>query len=398
MQSVGRTASGLPLTDQRFATLPPHFIVGEPLLEDTSYKQVIGAFGSLPKCFQPVLPYLVASLAHHSDFLVENLPSTHPLFKSRIWTSGLLTRLRDRVLSGCGENVVSQMTATGVSPTLVLANQLDKLTSTVNGMITTAAVHKEELMSAWKDGFDALPNLVSSHIRDTLEITGAVTVTQADVFRIVTAAFESYAPTLQQTIIVPSTTAAALPEARVTPAFVGSYFESRWRFYTWADESQQYFPEDFVYPSSMTVSTLWDKWYFSGVEEQAPYRKLSSLHVSSGGKSSAVARTQKSYLSKSKGIMDELVKILKETGSIAKVSELYSISYDVSRVKFGECFLILVKKVYGVDDEVALDNMRIGELKYNTLYDNWKKLTSKKRSRQEIENNDESISDAGETE
>ena len=77
---------------------------------------------------------------------------------------------------------------------------------------------------------------------------------------------------------------------------------------------------------------------------------------------------------------------------------MYSISYDVSRVKFGECFLILVKKVYGVDDEVALDNMRIGELKYNTLYDNWKKLTSKKRSRQEIENNDESISDAGETE
>ena len=148
----------------------------------------------------------------------------------------------------------------------------------------------------------------------------------------------------------------------------------------------------------MIVSTLWDKWYFSGEEEQAPYRKLSSLHVSSGGKSSAVARTQKGYLSKSKGIMDELAKILKETGSIAKVSELCSISYDVSRVKFGECFLILVKKVYGVDDEVALDNMCIGELKYNTLYDNWKKLTSKKRSRQEVENSDESISDASETE
>ena len=101
------------------------------------------------------------------------------------------------------------MTATGVSPTLVLANQLDKLTSTVNGMITTAAMHKEELLSAWKDGFDALPNLVSSHIRDTLEITGAVTVTQADVFRIVTAAFESYASTLQNTPNVPSATTAA---------------------------------------------------------------------------------------------------------------------------------------------------------------------------------------------
>ena len=230
------------------------------------------------------------------------------------------------------------MTATGVSPTLVLANQLDKLTATVNGMITTAAMHKEELMCAWKDGFDALPNLVSSHIRDTLEITGAVTVTQADVFRIVTAAFESYASTLQQTANIPSVTVAVLPETRVTPAFVGSYFESQWRFYTWADESQQYFPEDFNFPSSMTVSTLWDKWYFSSEEVQAPYRKLTSLHVSSGGKSTATGRTQKGYLSKSKGIMDELAKISKETGSITKIPELYSLTYDVSRIKFGECF------------------------------------------------------------
>ena len=359
---------------------------------------MIGAFGSLPKCFQPVLPFLVASLAHHNDFLIENLPSTHPLFKSRIWTSGLLLRLKDRVLLGCGENTISQMTATGVSPTLVLANQLDKLTSTVNGMITTAAMHKEELMSAWKDGFDALPNLVSTHIRDTLEITGAVTVTQADVLRIVTAAFESYASTLQHTTNNPSATVAVLPETRATTAFVGSYFESRWRFHAWADESQQYFPENFSFPSSMTVSTLWDKWYFSNEEEQAPYRKLTSIHVASGGKSSAAARTQKGYLSKSKGIMDELAKISKETGSIARVSELYSLSYDVSRVRFGECFLILVKRVYGIDDEIALDNMRIGELKYNTLYDNWKKLTSKKRSRQEVVNNEESSTDADEME
>ena len=58
-------------------------------------------------------------------FLVATLPSTHPLFQSRLWVSGLLLRLQDKVLSGCGENKISQMIATGVSPTLVLANQLD---------------------------------------------------------------------------------------------------------------------------------------------------------------------------------------------------------------------------------------------------------------------------------
>ena len=68
IQFVGRTASGLPLTDQRFATLPPHFVVGEDMLEDATYKEIIGAFGTLPKCFQPVLPFLVASLTYHTDF------------------------------------------------------------------------------------------------------------------------------------------------------------------------------------------------------------------------------------------------------------------------------------------------------------------------------------------
>ena len=165
------------------------------------------------------------------------------------------------------------MTATGVRPTLVLANQLDKLTSTVNGMITTAALHKEELLSAWKEGFDVLPNLVSTHIRDSLEITGAISVTQADVFRIVTTAFESYAATLQQNSI--STPAIAVAAAApLIPTFSGGFFESQWKFYPWTDESQQYFPEDFTFPSRMTVSALWDKWYFSGDIEQAPYRKL----------------------------------------------------------------------------------------------------------------------------
>ena len=214
---------------------------------------------------------------------------------------------------------------------------------------------------------------------DSLEITGAISVTQADVFRIVTTAFESYASILQQNSISAQAlvVAAAAPISPAIRAFSGGFFESRWRFCPWSNKSQQYFPEDFTFPSSMTVSVLWDKWYFSGDVEQAPYRKLLSLHVSSGGKSSAVVRTQKSCLSKSKGIMGELAKILKNEESIIKAQDLFSKPYDMSRIKFGECFLALVKNVYKIDDEIALDNMRIGELKYSTLYDNWKKLTTR---------------------
>ena len=90
-------------------------------------------------------------------------------------------------------------------------------------MITTAAMHKEDLLSAWKDGYESLPNLASTHIRDSLEITGAISVTQADVFRIVTTAFESYASILHQTSISAQAlvVAAAAPISPAIRAFSG---------------------------------------------------------------------------------------------------------------------------------------------------------------------------------
>ena len=350
-------------------------------MDDVLYKEIISGFGSLPRNFLPVLPFLVASLAYHKDFLVQNLPPTHPLLLTRLWESNLLDRMKSRVLAGCGENATSQMIGSGVSPTLVLANQLDQLTSKVNELITTAAIQKEELLASWKSDIKALPELVSTHIRETLEISGAISVTQSDVLRIVTNAFESYAAAMHQIQPVAPVEAVVPPENRVNVPHSGAFIESRWRFHTWTNNSQQYFPEDFVFPSSMNVSTLWDKWYYSGNEEQAPYRKLSSVYVSSGGKSIALQRTQKGYLSKAKGVMDELVKILKDSGSIAKASDLFTARYEDSRVHFNTSFMIFVKKVYGVDDEIQFDNMRIGEIKYNTLYENWKRLTTKKRKK-----------------
>ena len=103
------------------------------------------------------------------------------------------------------------------------------------------------------------------------------------------------------------------------------------------------------------------------------------MHVSSGGKTAAVIRTQKGYLSKSRGIMEKIAEILKEIHSIEKVSDLYSMSYEMSRTKFDEGFLLLVKKVYGTDDVLTLDNIRVGEIKYNTLYERWKNQTPYRR-------------------
>ena len=58
---------------------------------------------------------------------------------------------------------------------------------------------------------------------------------------------------------------------------------------------------------------------------------------------------------------------------------MFEMSYELSQTKFSKSFLLLVKKVHRSDDDIEKDNMRIGEPKYNTLYDHWKKLKGKKR-------------------
>ena len=72
----------------------------------------------------------------HKDFLIEYLQKTHTLFQSRLWLSGLVSRLQGRVLLGCGENRVSRITATRVSPTLVLAHPTFRISLLFSFLLT----------------------------------------------------------------------------------------------------------------------------------------------------------------------------------------------------------------------------------------------------------------------
>jgi hypothetical protein len=93
---VVRTVSGLPVDSIKFATLPPHFIFMdfEELEEINVYaeeqfgehfeglddNEVNDAdLGPLPIGLVALKHYLLASLVHHMDFLLENLHRNHPL-------------------------------------------------------------------------------------------------------------------------------------------------------------------------------------------------------------------------------------------------------------------------------------------------------------------------------
>jgi hypothetical protein len=115
-QFVGRAATGLNINDVQFAILPPHFDEKcTPILSREEWETILPGFSTIfPSGFRSALPFLLASIVYHSEFLIENLPSAHPLFVSRLWTTGTVGRLKSRVLTGVVENTCSGLQATGM--------------------------------------------------------------------------------------------------------------------------------------------------------------------------------------------------------------------------------------------------------------------------------------------
>jgi hypothetical protein len=169
-QVCGRAASGLPLTDVSFANLPPHFLRSdEDFLSTAEWEDILPGYSTFyPLNFREVIPFLLASLVYHVPYLagVESSNPRHPLFLQRVWTSGVLLRLKDSVGAGCNRHPISKMTATGVPPHLVLANSIVHLEEDIGVMREVIITKLEQLPEALKQSM-----LENFQIEGTVPIT-----------------------------------------------------------------------------------------------------------------------------------------------------------------------------------------------------------------------------------
>lgn len=80
-QFVGRAATCNSTNDPLFAMLPPHFDTSDgPALTHEEWCEILPDYDTFyPKSFRVALPYLLASLVHHREWLDESLPDLHPL-------------------------------------------------------------------------------------------------------------------------------------------------------------------------------------------------------------------------------------------------------------------------------------------------------------------------------
>ena len=94
---AGRSICRLSPVDADFSILPPRFKVNATV----HFADTVVGYETYFANFKIVIPYIIASIVHHQQFLIDNLPTDDPLFQSRIWINGLQIQWQNLILPPC---------------------------------------------------------------------------------------------------------------------------------------------------------------------------------------------------------------------------------------------------------------------------------------------------------
>jgi hypothetical protein len=172
-QLCSRAATGESLTDVSFANLPAHVLTEDDGITSEEWEQIVPGYSTFyPQSFREVIPYLLASLVHHRQYL-RDLQVSHPrqpLFLQYIWTSGILDKVKEKVGAGCNRNPTSKMFATGVPPHLVLANRVAEMQAGIDVM-------REDIIRR----IEMLPEELKISLLENFRLEGVLPITQLQI-------------------------------------------------------------------------------------------------------------------------------------------------------------------------------------------------------------------------
>jgi hypothetical protein len=223
------------------------------------------------------MPYLLACLIQHREWLKQNLHQNHPLFRQRVWTSGIMSTVEGRILSGVEARKKSKMKATGIPPHVTIQSKLKD----VEHSITLLQQKVQELLGK-------LPNELTQEMLSHFQINGAVPITSQQfttmIEQLETRLKERDAILLRQ-VQTPQVTVNESPAS-------GSN-----RLWTWGGGLHPV-PEGFEFPTA-NLNTLWHLW-FGGIPAQqiGPLKSL---------KCTDLKKKDKSRLAKARQVIEKLV-------------------------------------------------------------------------------------------
>jgi hypothetical protein len=353
-QLAGRAASGLSLTDVDFAILPPHFDVSSgPVLSVSQWEDILPGFTTFyPASFRQVLPYLLAALVFHRKYLVEHLPCNHPLFLSRLWTSGIMNSLEDKVHIGIMRNSITKMTATGIPPHIILANE-------IIGVKEEMKTLREEVILK----IETIPEAVKLEILKNFEVNGVVPITEEKV--------ETMLSGLKNLLLAAIAEQGEMSRKLLTSSQTGSATDSAtngtgYKIRTLEeltfDGRIHRVPRDFRFPRC-SIRFLWDLWWDGNKAEGfPPYRKLEGVDLTS--------KQDHVLLSKAKGVMKFLLSCVGQSEEPITSTSVASLSKAERDRLFERVYCRMCCRLYSHESvEEISDSRNIGSLHYSTLFD-----------------------------
>ena len=235
-QLCGRAATGICIMEASFADLPPHFNLSDgPVLTVEEWEEILPYCSTFyPTNFRIALAYLLASLVFHQDWIKETFDPHHPIFISRVWTSGVLNRLRSKIYTGCLKNDVTGLCATGIPPHVVLQNGFKAMEVALNTKIDNM-----------EKKIDEIPEKVKQSILDNFQVNGTVPITHSQIVDMFN--------TFQQNVLNVIQSNNSNAQQQNEP--VALNFSS----WTWGGRIHPV-PIDFAFPKC-NLKLIWDLWW-----------------------------------------------------------------------------------------------------------------------------------------
>lgn len=366
-QYVGRAATLLDLNSVDFAILPPHFVDQmHPAVSLEEWEDILPGYSTFfPVEFRVVIPYLLSSLVFHKEWLSQELPMNHPLFLQRVWTCGILEKLKDAVVTGHFLNTDSKVRATGVPPFVAINHRVNQLECKIECL-------QHELLRRMEE----IPKAAREEILAHCQVNGAVPLSGPEVMNLLR---DMHERTIRDILAIldsrsdmSASVANSYGDASATSRLSSSNdSRSRYLTWTWGDRIHPV-PEGFVFPTC-NVRTLWDLWWDGEKERRiAPYRFLKSYDVE-----------KKSRLSKGRCVMEYIIRKCERATPYSIVRMNLQSRDEVFTLGFEKLCSVCYPSDYA-DGLEALDSRRVGDITYIRFYELLTQIDSSRSVRQRI--------------
>lgn len=254
-QLLGRFISGLCFTKAEFGTLPPHYNSNE-FEKNIVWENIVPYYNQYPIGFKTTIPYLIASVIYHLNYLNEILPVSHPFFKSVFYTNKLYDQFNGKIITGIGKCIHTGLQATGMPAHHLIAEEVRDLKNTIKNFADT--LHDELKVT--------LPNNLKNMLMNHFEINGAAPLSKDDLYNCVRELENRMMSHMSTSLLSSSssTSSSSSSSSVGNPDFDIYYWSGRYH----------HVPQNFKIPDG-NVKTLWNLYHFGDKSKRiSPYKNI----------------------------------------------------------------------------------------------------------------------------